>query len=345
MIAPCKRRPHVLCGRKKVWMIGIVLIFCSTLKADVTAILPFEANGIDETEIGSVLADFAQHAFVKFHPQHTVIDRQRISKVLAEQSMQLTGISETAVQTGRILGANRILFGNLTKLGGKFTLMLNYVDAETGEIIVSKRESAAIPIEEVDKVLIYPMVEGMFTAVQKTTKVAIVIKQCIGIPGKDLLDKSDPYVEVTVGEKVLGRTRTYSNSSNPIYNDRFEISEYNDEPIVLRVYDEDLGGAEFIGGVVIKADRPETPKTEKTTASTKKEFKSTGSNAGDVILAILEGVNQGLDDAARKQKERNAKYLLANDPFKNLRGSGQYQLLVKMNGQTYSTGYIEVEFE
>ncbi|MBN1621269.1 MAG: PorV/PorQ family protein [Endomicrobiales bacterium] len=74
---------------------------------------------------------------------YTIVDRNNMEKVLAEQGFQQTGCTTTecAVQMGKLLNVNGIITGTFGKLGAHYLLTINAVDIETSEIIHSDKAS------------------------------------------------------------------------------------------------------------------------------------------------------------------------------------------------------------
>ncbi len=67
----------------------------------------------------------------------TLVERKDIQKILEEQNLQLSGITEgeDAVKIGQILNADVLITGNLFGMDNSFELFLRLVRVETGEIL------------------------------------------------------------------------------------------------------------------------------------------------------------------------------------------------------------------
>ena len=59
-------------------------------------------------------------------------------------------------------------------------------------------------------------------------------------------------IQVSIGNRLIGRTEKVQNNNSPEFNDRFEVSNYAGEVIVLTVYDHDVTGEQLIGQVAIQ---------------------------------------------------------------------------------------------
>jgi|GEM_PF-4496483 len=213
------------------------------------AILPFEAAGGIDSKTATAITEFVQNAFVQYS-NSKILERKQIQKILIEQNFQLTGATESAVEVGKLLAVNQIVMGSITKLGKEFTLVMNLVDVKTGEILKSQKKSAQIPIEDIDNVLIEPMVE-LLLSVKEPSGFTLIIKKAIGIHKMDLMSDTDAWIQVSIGNRLIGRTEKIQDNNSPEFNERFEVSNYAGEVIVLRVYDHDISKEELIGEVLI----------------------------------------------------------------------------------------------
>jgi hypothetical protein len=68
--------------------------------------------------------------------KYLVLERGKMDQILGEQGFQKTGCTETecAVQIGKILNMEKMLFGNVSKLGTKLYVIVSMVNIETSEI-------------------------------------------------------------------------------------------------------------------------------------------------------------------------------------------------------------------
>jgi len=65
-----------------------------------------------------------------------VVERSQLNKVLEEQKLSLSGLTEEeqATQIGQLLGAQKIWTGSLARFGDKYVLTMKSIDAKTGVI-------------------------------------------------------------------------------------------------------------------------------------------------------------------------------------------------------------------
>jgi len=66
----------------------------------------------------------------------TVVDRQQLDVIRAEQNLQLSGEvdDETAFSVGRFLGAQMIVLGRISSLGGHYRLTIRALEVETARL-------------------------------------------------------------------------------------------------------------------------------------------------------------------------------------------------------------------
>ena len=113
----------------------MVLIAGSGIAAEkqTVAILDFESIGSEEF-LGKAVAEIIRTELVgtkKFR----VVERAQIKKALSEQKLQMTGAinDESAVQIGKLLGADLIIVGSVVKIGTSYTINSRLIDVQTGE--------------------------------------------------------------------------------------------------------------------------------------------------------------------------------------------------------------------
>lgn len=102
------------------------------------AVIPPSCHGVD-TIIAAQIADVLSDQIMKTGKAR-VMERSQMRSILKEQEFQQSGAcdgSECAVEIGKLLSIDRIVIGNIGKLGESYTISMKLVDVGTGEIIVS----------------------------------------------------------------------------------------------------------------------------------------------------------------------------------------------------------------
>lgn len=132
------------------------------------AVLEFESKEVDSALVQS-LTELAQSRFEN-SGLYIIIERQKIHKVLQEQSLQLSGAvdDKTAVSVGKLLGAEKLVLGSVSKMDGKYMLSGRIVNVETGEIEISGTEfsPSVLDIKENTDKLVKTLVEKDRSAYQ-----------------------------------------------------------------------------------------------------------------------------------------------------------------------------------
>jgi len=141
------------------------------------AVIPFEGRG-DAKEFVDEVTEKMITKLVNLR-RFKVIERSALDKIMKEQKFQSSGIvdDKTAVQLGKISGADAMIIGNISFVGGKGKVSARVIDVETSETIAARdaRISAA-STEIIDKVveniasMIYndlPLIEGYVVKVEQ----------------------------------------------------------------------------------------------------------------------------------------------------------------------------------
>jgi TolB-like protein len=75
--------------------------------------------------------------------QVTVLEREGLVRILSEQKLQLSGLTEEdATRVGKLAGAETVIYGSLSKLEGLYILTVKAVDVSTGTVQASDQEKA-----------------------------------------------------------------------------------------------------------------------------------------------------------------------------------------------------------
>jgi hypothetical protein len=83
--------------------------------------------------------------------QFTIIERDKMDRILAEQGFQQGGCvaEECIVEMGQLLGASAIIVGSLGKLGTLHMFEARLIDVETGEVVATTSRECRCDLEEV----------------------------------------------------------------------------------------------------------------------------------------------------------------------------------------------------
>lgn len=130
-----------LAGRLSV----VFLLFFVTINALFAAdkvrvvVFNFSPKGVEPLLAESVTENFV--AALIEQRKFTFIERKELDKIFAELNLQSSEDFDesSAVNVGRLAGADLVLLGNVTRIGDNYTINVRGVDIETGEAKFAKR--------------------------------------------------------------------------------------------------------------------------------------------------------------------------------------------------------------
>ena len=98
------------------------------------AVLPFEARNV-RADIAEAVSDILSVELFNTN-RFQVIERQAINRILEEQKLQMTGITDMsqAVEVGKLLNVEKIMIGSVSRLGKTFIINSRLVDVKTGAL-------------------------------------------------------------------------------------------------------------------------------------------------------------------------------------------------------------------
>jgi WD40 repeat protein len=107
-----------------------------TAATDTFAFLDLQAQNCD-TSIASTVSQLLQSRLTSSTRKARWVERGQLDKVLTEIQMQMSGITDSAgaTQLGKMLNANKMFFGTVSKLGQTLTITVKVVNVETAEVV------------------------------------------------------------------------------------------------------------------------------------------------------------------------------------------------------------------
>jgi TolB-like protein len=156
MLASCMKGSHLMTLRKLISTLVLISFFNSIMISSVMAspnqnakptiaILNFQSNTGDAS-IDAMLSTGAAETIISdlsMIQEIIVVERTRIVEVMQEIELGMTGIidDKTAQQAGKLIGVQYILMGHWQKFGDQFRVNARLVEVETGNIVVSIKET------------------------------------------------------------------------------------------------------------------------------------------------------------------------------------------------------------
>lgn len=125
-------------GIHRHWpLVVVTLVFtlctCGAAGKQTVAVLDFESIGSEE-HLGKAISEIMRTELVGSE-RFRVVERAQIKQALQEQTLQMSGATETqnAVKIGKLLGADLIIVGSVVKIGNSYTVNSRMIDVKTGE--------------------------------------------------------------------------------------------------------------------------------------------------------------------------------------------------------------------
>lgn len=129
-----------------------ILVFVALLGIDLStgfsqgkptiAVLNLEAKNVGQ-ETAEAVADILSTEL--FNSQRfNVIERQSITRILEEQKLQMTGVTDMsqAVEIGKVLNVEKIMIGSVSRLGETYTINTRLVDVKTGALELAQKATS-----------------------------------------------------------------------------------------------------------------------------------------------------------------------------------------------------------
>jgi TolB-like protein len=131
------------------------------------AIFDFKAGESITEKEAATITDMVRTEMIK-NKKFTVIDRENIKRVLEEQGFGQKGCTDTSceVQLGKLLAANKIMTGSISKLGNSYIINTQVTDVEKGTNDIAEKEKTKT-IDDMDSA-IKDLVEKIADAMEST---------------------------------------------------------------------------------------------------------------------------------------------------------------------------------
>lgn len=125
--------------RNKLAYLVFFISFLNLLAQPRVKIVIFDFKSVDEQEIGWKVAELIGSNLAEIG-KYTVVERDQLEKLFIEQGIQTkTFVDEsTAIELGKISGANNIVVGSIFQVGSKLVITARFLDSETGEVLKSE---------------------------------------------------------------------------------------------------------------------------------------------------------------------------------------------------------------
>lgn len=104
------------------------------------AVMDFTLTSTNESIDSRLITEMFQSALVN-QKYFTVVERSQLEKIVGEQKLELSGLteSEQATKLGALLGAQKFFGGSISKMGSRYILIIKVIDTKTGAIESSEQ--------------------------------------------------------------------------------------------------------------------------------------------------------------------------------------------------------------
>ena len=104
-------------------------------KLKTAAVMDLKAQNVPDF-IAEILGDAVRDEMFR-SKRYILLNRNDMESLMGEQALSMTGMvdEKSAVEVGRLLSLETMIFGSVSKLGDTYSISLNVVDVQTGKII------------------------------------------------------------------------------------------------------------------------------------------------------------------------------------------------------------------
>jgi TolB-like protein len=111
-------------------------------KKPTAAVLDFKAiSGLTKQEAAALTSKFA-YSFAQTN-QYVVVERNQMENILKEQDFSMSDVcngSECAVEIGKLLSAEKMIVGDIGKIGETYSVTVKLIDVTTGKVEATVNE-------------------------------------------------------------------------------------------------------------------------------------------------------------------------------------------------------------
>lgn len=126
--------------KRVLLLLCTLCVFCLSAMAQRIAVLEFKAGvGITQNDVDGISAIFLTH----FRPNgYSIIERSQINKILEEQGLQRSSITEDQVaKIGKLLNVQYIVVGDVNLVMGQYNVDVRLIDVEKGIITATEGDA------------------------------------------------------------------------------------------------------------------------------------------------------------------------------------------------------------
>lgn len=122
---------------KKIFPLLAAIFFSAALHTHLDAgeirlvVSDFGARGVSK-DVSMMVTEWVRTAVT--NSDYTIVDRSKMNQIMEQHELQMTGLVDDsdAVKIGKLLSANRILAGTVSKIGSKYVISGRLINVEKG---------------------------------------------------------------------------------------------------------------------------------------------------------------------------------------------------------------------
>lgn len=189
-----------------------------------------------------------------------VVERKESDQVFNEQRLQQTGITDvaTAVELGKNLNVDRIVFGAVEEAAGVIHMTLKAVKVENSELVFSESAEAEIGNQAAVSKAYYSLMEGLLTALSGREirlerpsgpqRLVLTLAEGDVNPAIKIPKKSVVMAVLIVDNQTVDSTVVAKRTGWTEWNARLTVPSYESQEIVINFYVKGREGRQYIGG-------------------------------------------------------------------------------------------------
>ena len=129
---------------------------CLSQTKILVAVVDFSVPGSIPNSKAISLSDIVNSEMIETG-RYIIVDRRNTKAIMNEMAIQMTGATsqEQVVEIGKLLNVQKIVSGNISKLGSKFVISLSLTDVESGKLERTLTRSYMGSMEGLDKPIIF----------------------------------------------------------------------------------------------------------------------------------------------------------------------------------------------
>ena len=122
---------------KKIFLLLAAIFLAAALHTHLDAgeirlvVSDFGARGVSK-DVSMMVTEWVRTAVT--NSDYTIVDRSKMNRIMEQHELQMTGLvdEKNAVKIGKLLSANKILAGTVSKIGSKYVISGRLIDVEKG---------------------------------------------------------------------------------------------------------------------------------------------------------------------------------------------------------------------